>query len=47
MKHDVPEIVGGNVDVDETKHARYFEQAANGVPVREALLKILVEGNNG
>jgi len=47
VMHPLPRITEINVDVDETKHARYFEQAANGVPVREALLKILVEGNNG
>jgi aspartate carbamoyltransferase catalytic subunit len=47
IMHPLPRVSEINVDVDETKHARYFEQAANGVPIREALLKILVEGNNG
>ncbi len=47
VMHPLPRITEINVDVDETKYARYFAEAANGVPVREALLKILVEGNNG
>jgi aspartate carbamoyltransferase catalytic subunit len=28
--------------VDDTEHARYFEQAHNGVPVRMALLDLLL-----
>ena len=28
------------IDLDETKHAKYFEQAANGVPTREAIFSI-------
>jgi len=42
VMHPLPRIDEINVDVDSTKHARYFEQAANGIPVREALLKLVV-----
>jgi len=42
VMHPLPRVDEINVDVDSTKHARYFEQAANGIPVREALLKLVV-----
>ena len=29
-------------EVDRTPHARYFQQAFNGVPVRMALLSLLL-----
>jgi len=28
-------------DVDETKYALYFEQVANGIPVRQSLLAMV------
>jgi aspartate carbamoyltransferase catalytic subunit len=31
-----------DLEVDETKHARYFQQAANGVFVRMALLSLVL-----
>jgi len=38
IMHPLPRVTEINTDVDNTKHARYFQQAANGVPVRMALL---------
>jgi aspartate carbamoyltransferase catalytic subunit len=31
-------------EVDSTQHAKYFEQAFNGVPVRMALLSLVLGG---
>jgi aspartate carbamoyltransferase catalytic subunit len=42
VMHPLPRVDEIAPDVDETTHARYFEQAHNGVPVRMALLDILV-----
>lgn len=42
--HPLPRVDEIAPEVDHTDHAYYFEQAANGVPVRKALLKLLVEG---
>ena len=36
---------GESFDIDGTDHARYFQQAHNGVPVRMALLDILLGGD--
>lgn len=41
--HPLPRVNEIQPDVDETTHAAYFRQAQNGVPVREALLAILLE----
>lgn len=41
--HPLPRIDEIAADVDDTDHAAYFEQAHNGVPVRMALLDILLE----
>lgn len=38
--HPLPRVDEIKIDLDETKHAKYFEQAANGVPVREAIFSI-------
>ncbi|MFP4000701.1 MAG: aspartate carbamoyltransferase [Thermoplasmata archaeon] len=43
IMHPLPRVDEIKPDVDETKKARYFQQAANGVPVRMALLKLLEE----
>ncbi len=43
IMHPLPRVDEISAEVDETEHARYFEQAANGVPVRMALLKLLLE----
>jgi aspartate carbamoyltransferase catalytic subunit len=40
--HPLPRVDEISPDVDETKHASYFRQAFNGVPVRMALLEQLI-----
>jgi aspartate carbamoyltransferase catalytic subunit len=42
--HPLPRVDELGFDVDSTRHAKYFEQAALGVPVRMALLKLLLKG---
>jgi len=42
--HPLPRVDEIDFSVDKTKYARYFEQAANGVPVRMALLKMILVG---
>lgn len=42
--HPLPRVDEISADVDETPHAKYFQQAANGIPIRMALLKLLTEG---
>ena len=41
VMHPLPKIDEIDLRVDETKFARYFEQAASGVPVRMALLALV------
>ena len=41
--HPLPRIDEIAPEIDDTDHARYFEQAHNGVPVRMALLDVLLE----
>jgi len=43
VMHPLPRVDEIAPDVDETDHARYFEQAHNGIPVRMALLDTLME----
>ncbi len=43
--HPLPRIDEIAPAVDGTDHARYFQQAHNGVPVRMALLDLLLEGD--
>ncbi|GAB7091196.1 aspartate carbamoyltransferase [Halorubrum luteum] len=43
VMHPLPRVDEIAADIDETDHARYFEQAHNGVPVRMALLDTLLE----
>lgn len=43
IMHPLPRVNEISEDVDDTKHARYFQQAANGVPTRMALLTLLLE----
>ena len=45
VMHPLPRVDEIAADVDDTDHARYFEQAHNGVPVRMALLDTLLEGH--
>ena len=44
VMHPLPRVDEVAPDVDPTPHARYFEQAFNGVPVRMALLSLILEG---
>jgi aspartate carbamoyltransferase catalytic subunit len=44
VMHPLPRVDEIDHDVDETDHAAYFEQAHNGVPVRMALLDLLLKG---
>ncbi len=43
VMHHLPRVDDIPLEVDKTKHARYFQQAANGLPVRMALLSEVVE----
>jgi len=43
IMHPLPRIDEIAPEIDETDHARYFEQAHNGVPVRMALLDLMLE----
>lgn len=38
--HPLPRVNEIDVDLDNTPHAMYFEQASNGVPTRQALLAL-------
>ena len=38
IMHPLPRVGEISEDLDDTKHAKYFEQAANGVPTRQAML---------
>ena len=40
--HPLPRVDEINPEVDDTKHAIYFKQAFNGVPVRMAILEALI-----
>lgn len=42
--HPLPRVDELGFDLDSTSHAKYFEQAALGVPVRMALLKLVLRG---
>jgi aspartate carbamoyltransferase catalytic subunit len=44
VMHPLPRVDEIAHDIDDTDHARYFEQAHNGVPVRMALLDLVLEG---
>ena len=37
--HPLPKIDEIPPEVDKSKHARYFEQAKNGIPMRMAIMK--------
>ena len=43
--HPLPRVDEISTNVDETKHAAYFRQAFNGVPVRMALLEKMIGAN--
>jgi aspartate carbamoyltransferase catalytic subunit len=44
VMHPLPRVVEIDPKVDTTKHALYFTQAFNGVPVRMALLSLILGG---
>ena len=43
VMHPLPRVDEIAHDIDATEHAKYFEQAHNGVPVRMALLDLMLE----
>ena len=43
IMHPLPRVSEISTDIDATKHARYFEQAKNGIPVRMALLCLVCD----
>jgi len=45
VMHPLPRVDEIAHDVDATDHARYFQQAHNGVPVRMALLDLVLGGD--
>ena len=44
IMHPLPRVDEISPEVDQTPHAKYFEQAFNGVPVRMALLMLVLGG---
>ena len=42
IMHPLPRVDEIDKSLDETPHAIYFEQAANGIPVRKALLALVL-----
>jgi len=44
IMHPLPRVDEINPDVDDSEHAVYFQQAKNGVVVREALIYLLLGG---
>jgi len=40
--HPLPRVTEIKEDVDKTKYAYYFEQAGFGVPVRQAILSLVL-----
>ncbi len=47
IMHPLPRVDEIHPEVDGTKHARYFQQAFNGVPVRMALLSLVLGADVG
>ncbi|MFB6163353.1 MAG: aspartate carbamoyltransferase [Halococcoides sp.] len=46
VMHPLPRVDEIDPEIDATDHAAYFEQAHNGVPVRMALLDLLLEAQS-
>jgi len=42
IMHPLPRVNEISIEVDESRHANYFEQSGNGVPVRQALLALVL-----
>ena len=36
--HPLPRVDAISTDLDDTKHALYFKQAKNGIPIRQAMM---------
>ncbi|MDG5778101.1 aspartate carbamoyltransferase [Haloarculaceae archaeon H-GB2-1] len=45
VMHPLPRVDEIAYDLDDTTHAKYFQQAHNGVPVRMALLDLMLGGD--
>jgi len=43
IMHPLPKIFEIEPEIDDMNYAYYYEQAANGVPVRKSLLKLIIE----
>ncbi|MBI5553799.1 MAG: hypothetical protein HY917_03590, partial [Candidatus Diapherotrites archaeon] len=43
IMHPLPRNQEIHADMDSTPHALYFRQAANGLPVREAILSLMIK----
>jgi len=43
IMHPLPRVNEIDVDLDTTKYARYFEQARNGIPIRQAMMMLSLE----
>jgi aspartate carbamoyltransferase catalytic subunit len=43
--HPLPRVDEISPEVDETRYAYYFEEARNAIPVRMALLKLILLGD--
>ena len=43
VMHPLPRVDEIDYDVDDTQYNKYFEQAANAIPVRMAILKNLID----
>ncbi|WP_319371812.1 aspartate carbamoyltransferase [uncultured Ilyobacter sp.] len=46
IMHPLPRVDEISTDLDDTKHALYFKQASNGVPVRMAMLAMVLGREN-
>ncbi|MFW3146800.1 MAG: aspartate carbamoyltransferase [Thermoplasmatota archaeon] len=46
IMHPLPRVDEIDPEVDNTPHAKYFVQAFNGVPIRMALLKLVLKGGD-
>jgi len=44
IMHPLPRVTEIHPEIDKTKHALYFKQAFNGVPIRMALLSLVLGG---
>ena len=42
IMHPLPRVDEISPELDKTGHALYFEQAANGIPVRKAILALVL-----